>query len=105
MNVYGRLTCLYHVSNELKVTVSPSVTVREHSQVAQPVRALVELRLVCLVLVSRANRWVLPRDAAAGGFGVGVSVEADVVEDLGQVVSIAWERTLRSRLESRASER
>ena len=105
MNVYGRLTCLYHVSNELKVTVSPSVTVREHSQVAQPVRALVELRLVCLVLVSRANRWVPPREAAAEGFGVGVEVDADVVEDLGQVVSVAWERTLRSRLESRASER
>lgn len=78
------------VSNEFKATVAQP-QFGKHSQVAQPVRALVELRLVCLVLVSRANRWVPLRAAAAEGFGVGVEVEVEamVVEDLGQVVSVA----------------
>lgn len=37
-------------------------------QVAQPVRARVELRLVCRVLVSSANLWVLPRPDGGKGF-------------------------------------
>jgi hypothetical protein len=54
--------------------------VYDYSQVEQPVRALVELFLVCLILVSRANRCVPVRDALVPG--ALDEFESDVGEEL-----------------------
>jgi hypothetical protein len=43
---------------------------KRHLQVLQPVRARVELRRVCLVLESRANRWTPPRPLDEDADGV-----------------------------------
>lgn len=60
---------------------------RANLQVAQPVRARVELRRVCLVRVSSAKRWVPPRAAAPPAdlledADADVDVDADAGEEL-----------------------